>query len=73
MPKIVFVRASERQEYRQSVPEEQHSRTNAALSDIFAACGVTLRVFVTVVAFPPPTSRAEPPTSWWPHELRTAA
>ena len=29
MPKIVFVRASERQEYRQCVPEEQHSRTNA--------------------------------------------
>jgi IS1 family transposase len=44
-----------------------------ALSDIFAACGVTLCVFVTVVAFPSPTNRAEPPTAWWPHELRTAA
>ena len=49
------------------------ARTRLALSDIFAACGVTLRVFVTVVAFPLPTSRAEPPTSWWRHELRTAA
>ena len=43
-----------------------------ALSDIFAACGVTLPVLVTVVAFSLPTIRDEPPTSWWPHELGTA-
>jgi len=30
MLKIVFVPASERQEHRHCVPEEQHSRTNAA-------------------------------------------
>jgi len=29
MLKIVFVPASERQEHRHCVPEEQHSRTNA--------------------------------------------
>jgi IS1 family transposase len=44
-----------------------------ALSDIFAASSVTLHVLVTVVTLPLPTIRAEPPTSWWPHELRTAA
>jgi hypothetical protein len=32
MPKIVFVRASERQECRPSVPEEQHSRINGTMS-----------------------------------------
>ena len=34
MLKIVFVPASERQEHRHCVPEEQHSRTNAQISTV---------------------------------------
>ena len=41
--------------------------------DIFAVRGLSLRILVTVVAFPVPINRAELPTCWWPHELRTAA
>ena len=40
-----------------------------ALSDIFTACRVTLRVLVAVVE----TGVAELPTLSWPHEQRTAA
>jgi len=41
--------------------------------DIFAVRGLSLRILVTVVAFPVPINRAELPTCWWSHELRTAA
>ena len=43
MPKIVFVRASERQKYRQCVPEEQHSRTNDGM-DSSRWCGIIVPV-----------------------------
>jgi IS1 family transposase len=42
-------------------------------SDIFTARGLSLRLFVTVVAFALPVTRAELLTCSWPHELRTAA
>ena len=47
--------------------------TRLAFLDIFAARDLSLRVLVTVVAFPPPIHRAELPTCRWPKELRTAA
>ena len=39
MLKIVFVPASERQEHRHCVPEEQHSRTNAPCKRLGARMG----------------------------------
>ena len=47
--------------------------TRLALRDIFAARGLSLRILVTLVAFPLPINRDELPTCWWPKEVRTAA
>ena len=38
-----------------------------------AVGALSLRILVTLVAFPLPINRAELQTCWWPHKLRTAA
>ena len=70
MSKIVFVRASERQEYRQCVPEEQHSRTNGVA---WVPCGAAGEGFAGPGSLPSTRSELHDPHERAPSAARNHA